>query len=148
MAQNPSTRGWLVFGPCLVVFVFHNQSSREASRNTAQGPCGRLHKQGQGWTEALTAPGGRGPNNKAPACFPESAQQRCGCVSIDPAADQIASAFLQAESWLQGKVAVTLQTGYGGAGRGVVSQERDSDRQQSHKPSNQELKRVLGGKML
>ena len=35
-----------------------------------------------------------------------------------------------------------------GAGWGVVSQERDSDRQQSHKPSNQELKRVLGGKML
>ena len=23
LAQNPSTRGWLVFGPCLVVFVFH-----------------------------------------------------------------------------------------------------------------------------
>ena len=87
----------------------------------------------------------KGPNNKAPACFPESAQQRCSCASIDPAADQISSTFLQAESWLQGKVAVTLQTGYGGAGRGVVSQERDSDRQQSHEPSNQELKRVSGG---
>ena len=57
-------------------------------------PCGQLHKLRQGWTEALMALGGRGPNNKAPTRFPESAQQRCGCASVDPAADWISSTFL------------------------------------------------------